>query len=67
MTTGSNNIIDDLVCLIHQYYPTGIPFNDPLYQSSDEYKKLKKKQKPKKKKEKEKEKKMKKQKFIILM
>ena len=45
MTTGSNNIIDDLVCLIHQYYPTGIPFNDPLYQSSDEYKNLKKKQK----------------------
>ena len=45
MTTENNNTrIDELVDLIKQYYPTGISFDDPLYQSSIEYKRLKEKQ-----------------------
>ena len=43
-TENNNNLIDELVDLIKQYYPTGISFDDPLYQSSIEYKRLKEKQ-----------------------
>jgi hypothetical protein len=44
ITENNINLIDELVALIKQYYPAGVSFDDPLYQSSIEYKRLREKQ-----------------------
>ena len=44
ITENNINLIDELVALIKQYYPSGVSFDDPLYQSSIEYKRLREKQ-----------------------